>query len=408
MSLYSAPDWKMDAQGHISSVREPDFYERLSRHRIVCKLCFMHCELEEGQAGQCRYRINQKGKMTIPFHGENTCTVIQHRGYEADPFLFYKPGTKSLMLGGTYCTAKCSFCMSKEMTWDPESVPWCYNPWTDTKEKSGAMLALRYDCRAMLTPAAAICMAKEWKCDHIEFGINEPTLSWEYTYDVARLAKQCGMDVVIESNGFTSKEAIEKLAPFIDSVQIGVKGSCDTTFYEKYVRTPGGADAVKEAIIQWKKAGVHLIIGDVVAPPHMQNNPEEIQKCFYSWLAENIGEHTPLLICPLYIPGPMGTIKDEDGQGYLTKTRGCPIEELEYSLVIDRTLKLGKKLGLHYTHIKSDSHIITCHACGGNLLHITHPNHIWQHRIQVTNGRCNHCGADVPIVDSMGKSACTT
>jgi len=399
MSLYSVPDWKIDKQGHVTAIRDPDFHERLSRRRVACNLCFMRCELEDGQAGPCRYRLNRDGKMTIPFHGENTCTIVQHRGYTADPFLFYKPGTKSLMLGGTYCTAKCSFCMSKEMTWDPESVPWNYNPWTETREKSGAMSALRYASRAMLTPEGAIGIAKDWGCKHVEFGINEPTLSWEYTYDVARLAKQEGMDVVIESNGFTSREAIEKLAPYVDSVQIGVKGSCDTYFYEKYVRVPKGEEAVKDAILTWKNAGVHLIIGDVVAPEHMQEDSEDIQKRFYSWIAENIGKHTPILICPLYIPGPMGTIVEErDGQGCLTKNRGSREEEREYFKRIYRTLDLGKELGLHYTHIKSDDHIITCHACGSDLLQINRTDHVWQHRVNVTDGHCDHCGADVPIV----------
>lgn len=399
MNTYNVQLWSVDNQGRITSIREAEFYKRLSRRRVVCNLCFMRCELEEGQAGHCKYRMNQGGKIVIPFHGENTCAIVQYRGYQADPFLFFKPGTKSLMLGGTYCTAKCSFCMSKEITWDPESVPWGDNPHTGATVKSGAMIAKRYGYRAMLPPAAAIRIAKEWECEHIEFGINEPTLSWEYTYDVARLAKQEGIDVVIETNGFTTPEAIKALAPYVDSVQIGVKGSGDPAFYDRYVRTPGGAEAVKTAITEWKNAGVHLIIGDVVAPPHMQSNTEEVQRGFYTWLAEVVGDHTPVLICPLYIPGPMGTIdKDKDGEGYLTKTRGSQGEERVYSAIVLRSLELGKEVGLHYTHIKHDSHVITCHVCGNDLLQITHSDHVWKHRSNVTDGKCNHCGVDVPIV----------
>jgi pyruvate formate lyase activating enzyme len=395
MSSYSISDWSIDTEGRVTAVRESEFSIRLSFNRIICTLCFLHCEIKEGQSGHCKYRVNKNGNMMIPFHGENTCMIEQHRGYAADPFLFYKPGVKSLMLGGTYCTAKCTFCMSKEITWNPISVPW-----TEGYEKCNSRIGARYSYKAMLHPKAAIYMAKEWGCNHIEFGINEPTLSWEYTYDVARLAKEEGMDVVIESNGFTSSEAIRKLAPFIDSIQIGVKGSCGEDFYNKYVRTPGGSEAVKKAIKEWKDSGVHVIIGDVVAPPHMQDNTIEVQKRFYSWVHETIGADTPVLICPLYIPGPLGTIKEEDGEGYLTKTRGNQAEEREYIEIIYKSLYLGKEIGLHYTHIKSDHHVITCRVCGETILHITHPNHVWQHEIYVTNGKCNHCGAKVPIVDA--------
>ncbi len=58
----------------------------------------------------------------------------------------------------------------------------------------------------------------------VVFAENEPTLSYEFTYDVARLAKSEVLRVDVYGNGFSAPAAIRKLAPYVDAVDIGIKG----------------------------------------------------------------------------------------------------------------------------------------------------------------------------------------
>ena len=57
---------------------------------------------------------------------------------------------------------------------------------------------------------------------------------------------------------------------------------------------------------------------------------------------------------------------------------------------------VARAAGLPYAH---DGHTITCHDCGGLLLDFwgTIGMSDWHHEQHVTGGRCDHCGARVPV-----------
>jgi pyruvate formate lyase activating enzyme len=258
--------------------------------------------------------------------------------------------------------------------------------------------------RGMVHPQGVVTEAERMRATHLLFDRNEPTLSWEYTFDCARLAKRLGLSVVIDSNGFTTPEAIVRLAPFVDCVMIGVKGALSEQFYTRWMDSKGATEHVKKAILTWKEAGVYVVIADLIATQIQQPDTEfdVAAPAFYEWISEHVGEHTPLVYAPTLIPG--------DANDYLLPPREGLREA--YEARIDRIGDLTRAAGLHYAHGGRLGWEITCHSCGSLLLRVNTPDacqykrcrfytHFCtchSHEQHVTGGHCDHCGVKVPIV----------
>jgi pyruvate-formate lyase-activating enzyme len=400
--------WLMDGP-HTGRPRRAAHFWQVAGRRVRCDLCYRRCLLDPGETGWCGYRRHERGTLQLAphAHGVVTCLVRQQRGYQVDPFLTYKPGATSLFVGGVHCTAGCVFCMSQHITWAPERVRWL----GDTVGRLATDAPL-YDRKAIMHPEGVVARALAWGCAQVEFGINEPLLSWEFTYDVARLAKEAGLDVVVETNGFSAPAAIEALAPYVDAVDVGVKGHLDPDFYERRMRSPGAPAAVKASILAWRQAGVHLLIGDLVPPPHWcdAETAEATAQRFYAWLAHAVDPHVPLLITQIMRPGPQQPRARLTHGGLLLPAGADAYDAEAYHARLWRALALARAEGLAYAHTKTDDPI-RCHECGGVLVRFpdpctacwpcTMPTHfcdIWEHEQHVTGGRCDHCGAAVPIV----------
>lgn len=396
---------------HILAHTQPLFWSAADNNRIDCTLCYRRCSLADGETGPCGYRVNGGGRMGLIGHGVVSSVVRQIRGFGPDPFLTYKPGATSLFLGGTRCTARCTFCMSTEIVWKPERLKWAL-----PRDQAAGSDSAWYGMLAFLHPADAVAAAKEIGAQQILFGINEPTLTLEWTLDVARLAKGEGLDVCVETNGFTEPEAIRLLAPYVDAVDVGVKGSADSEFYARRMKSPGAVPAVLRSLAEWKNAGVHLIVGDLIAPPYMQDDTvfEESARRFYDHLVAEVGPHTPVLTTAIFEPGPM---TDGPMASLLVGRDGDPDA---YADRASRARELARAAGLPYVHGKEAlDQTISCHGCGGALLKFRErctagwyaSNNLsdpcvmprsycpwWRVQTHVTGSKCDHCGTRVPVV----------
>lgn len=404
------PLWHRDRDGQVVRARDAEHWQSAAAGAVRCTLCYRKCHLADGEDGPCGFRGNRRGTMQLHDHGVVTSCVRQIRGFQVDPFLTYKPGATSLFLGGVRCTARCTFCMSTDLVWRPEGVPWGL-PTTDAAPTGSKW----YGHRVLMHPVDAVANAQHWECSQIVFGINEPTLSIEWTLDTARLAREAGLDVCVETNGFTSPAAIRKLAPYVNAVDVGVKGSADPEFYAQRMKSPGAVPHVLDALKEWRRAGVHLIVGDLIAPPYMQDDAtfERNARDFYTYVAEHLGPITAVLTTVIQTPGPAAPGKSP---GMLVG-RGSKLDYLER---LDKALDLAHTAGLPYAHTKRPiAQTIDCHACGGVLLRLrescgsgleklgqAEPDCVmaehfcpwWTHEQHVTDSRCDHCGAAVPIV----------
>lgn len=379
-----------------------------------CNLCYRACRLEDGEVGWCGARRNKAGKVVPTEFGVLSSVVRQIRGYGPDPFLTYKPGATSLLLGGLRCSASCSFCMSTNLVHRPDSIPWVAG---DPGWRAGSD-SWWYGVRGRMDPADAVSAAEQRGCSQILFGINEPTVTAEYTMLTAELARQRGMDVLIETNGFTNTGIITSaLAPLVNAVDVGVKGSADPDFYDRIMKSAGAVPHVLSSLLAWRRAGVHLVVGDVIAPPHMQS-VSQFRKAaarFYGWIADNLGPLTDVLITQMALPGPLK--QRQSPSSALVK----PGSSAEYAERLREAEAIARAAGLPYAHGKYEGEQrINCHSCGGTLLWFRQrcgelatqeqwdqygpcvmAEHFcpwWSHEQHVVRSRCGHCGVEVPIV----------
>jgi pyruvate formate lyase activating enzyme len=404
------PLWHQDEAGRVQRIRHAEHWHR-EDGKVRCDLCYRKCLLGDGEAGWCGFRSNRGGRMELDSHGIITSLVRCTAGYGENPFLTFKPGQTGVFLGGQQCTAACTFCMSAQIVHQPGKVAWA----------GGAERMVPGDSRwffqrALLHPADAVEAAGFHQAASVLFGINEPLLSFEWTIDVAQLAKRRGLDVYVESNGFSEPGPLRQLAKFVDAVDVGTKGSLDDTFYSRVMRSAGAPDAVRRALLAWRKAGVHLIVGDLIAPPHMQPDRvfTESARAFYGWIAAELGPLTPVLITPIFRPGPLTAA----GARVLARTEA---EAGQYMQRLLDALRLAGDAGLPYAHLKDPGIPLRCHACGGVLLVFAEACTAgwyasgvsegepcvmarsfcpwWSHEQHVTpGGRCGHCGTAVPVV----------
>jgi len=406
------PLWPVDAQGQITAVRDAAHWYPAKGRAVECTLCYRRCRLEVGEEGWCGYRANERGRMVLPEHGVLARCQRQMLGYRGGIRTFM-PGARALAIGALRCTAACSFCASSAIVHRPERMEWL----------GGRMRGYGYSggwhyIKSMAHPSGVIATAQQWGARAITFAENEPLLSWEYTFDVARLAQAAGLKVVIYTNGFSTPAAVRTLAPFVDCVDLGIKGSLDADFYARHMRAPGAVDAVKASALEWKRAGVYMVVSDLIPASHMQTDDAQqaAQHSLYDWIAAELGPQSPILIGPMVIPKYIrGEAVMQPDQTPFIKGRDDTDEA--YGARIAAAWGRATAAGLPYAHILGYKTPMCCHACGGVVLDIVQPSacgdmrsgrcamfshycDCWRVVCNVTGGRCTHCNERVPIVEA--------
>lgn len=206
----------------------------------ICQVCMHHCKLKPGQWGLCRARKNEGGEIVCESYGQVSSLALDP--IEKKPLNRFYPGSNILSVGSFGCNLRCPFCQNHEisMVW-PDMSEDCYlSP--DT------LAGIAADCREKGNIGVA-------------FTYNEPLVGWEYVFDTAKLVKDGGMKNVLVTNGTASLEILEKLLPYIDAMNIDLKG-----FSEEYYRKLGGSfTAVKEFIVQ-AAANCHVELTTLIVP----------------------------------------------------------------------------------------------------------------------------------------------
>ena len=391
----NVPRWGTDRNGKIVVNRDASFWRATgSGKQVECLLCYRRCVLNPGEKGWCRYRGNSGGKMALYAHGQIGALYPWVMGYAVGSLTYY-PGMRVVGIGALHCSAACSFCYVSSFSTHTERMP--ANP--DQTGRIGGW----YGYKTLAHPQGIVNqVAPAWNAHAIALSYNEPvSVSWEYSFDVCRLAQQQGLQTLIFTNGYATEAATRKLAPFVSMVKIGVKGSGNEDFYTRYMRSPGAMEAVYHSMRVWKESGVRVTVSDTIAAPQMQTDEqtEEAQKRLYSWVADTLG---PLTVLHL---GEMHRFNDN-----LTSFEPLLSSRMEdahqrYAERQARTIEIAHECGLHYVENDdaSTDKVITCHACDGvlmrkpavtydgvNVYHTPHEQH-------VTDGRCDHCSTVVPV-----------
>lgn len=237
--------------------------------KTVCQVCMHHCQLEPGQKGLCRARKNISGVISCENYGRITSLALDP--IEKKPLKRFHPGSMILSVGSYGCNLRCPFCQNHEISmadFDCHEIP--YLPPQALRDEAMA-------CRKLGNIGVA-------------FTYNEPLVGWEYIRDTARLVKESGMKNVLVTNGTASLHVLEELLPFIDAMNIDLKG-----FREEYYRKLGGSLAVVKEFILRAARNCHVELTTLIVPGENDGTEEMEEEA--AWIASI----NPLCEIPLHV-----------------------------------------------------------------------------------------------------------
>lgn len=199
---------------------------------IKCQLCPHNCSLSEGKFGVCNLRTVKDNIPIVINYGEVTSANVDP--IEKKPLYHFKPGKDILSVGTFGCNMSCSFCQNYEISQNKPPTEFI-----DIDKLISLIINIPNNVG-------------------IAFTYNEPFMWYEYVYDVAKKIKEYdkNISVVLVTNGFVNKEPLEQTLPFIDAMNIDLKG-----FTKQYYNEVCGAtiESVLETIkIASKQAHVEI------------------------------------------------------------------------------------------------------------------------------------------------------
>jgi pyruvate formate lyase activating enzyme len=338
-----APMWvKATQKGRL---KEAMFYQELSNNKIQCQLCFRKCIVPEGKRGFCRVRENRDGKLYSLVYGR--IYSWQVAPIEKDGMYHLLPGTKLLAIATASCNFRCKHCHNWTLTQvGPEDISY-----------------------HKLSPEEVVEEAIKRGAKTISGTINEPTIFYEYLYDIAKLAKKKGLKMQFHTNGGVNPEPLRALLKYIDGVVVDLKG-----FTEKFYAKISFAelDAVLKVLKIIKEEGVWLEITNLIIPT-LNDNLEDIRK-MCEWIKKNLGEDVPLHF----------TRFSPDYK--LMHLPPTPIKTLE------KAYRIAKDVGLHYVTIGNvpghTNNSTFCPKCGKRLIHRIHFQVL---KNNIVKGKCKFC-----------------
>jgi pyruvate formate lyase activating enzyme len=114
-----------------------------------------------------------------------------------------------------------------------------------------------------VSPSKIVSLAKQYQCRSISYTYTEPTIYFEYAYDVAQQARQEGIKNIFVTNGYMTEEALKTIQPYLDAANVDLK-----SFNEKFYEEICGArlKPVLENLRQMRQMGIWVEITTLVIP----------------------------------------------------------------------------------------------------------------------------------------------
>ena len=206
----------------LPKLRECDLYRPLPRGWVQCTACHHWCGVAPGEAGKCGVRRNYGGRLYLVTYGRAAAVHVDP--VEKKPLFHFHPGEPILSLGTVGCNLFCRFCQN----------------WQISQFRSFAVDLKTGEPTAWIgeewPPERVVRTAKEAGIRLIAYTYNEPVVWVEYAHDIAKLARAEGIKNVFVSSGFETLEAWKYMEPYLDAINIDLKG-----FTEGFYRELTGA-----------------------------------------------------------------------------------------------------------------------------------------------------------------------
>lgn len=330
-------------------MKKAKYYDILEDGKIRCLLCPQNCIIAENRKGFCRVRENFKGELYSTNYGRISSYGLDP--IEKKPLYHFYPGSIIFSIGTVGCNFRCPFCQN----WQISQI----------EDRETAEFA----------PQKIVSLAKSFEGNiGIAYTYSEPLIWYEYVYETSRLAKESGLVNVLVTNGFIEVEPLKELLPYIDAINIDVKGFSQE-FYREY--TKGDLAPVKRTV-ELAHKNCHVEVTTLLISG--LNDSEEEIKSLCSWLS-SLKKDIPLHLSryfPNYKMDLPATPLDTMESAYNTASK-----YLEY---------------VYLGNVRSKRNNTYCPQCNALLIERQYIANI----VGVTReGKCAKCGKDINIVMKM-------
>lgn len=336
-------------------VKEARHWVRLDGSKVRCDLCYKRCPIASGGYGACGVRYNHEGRLYTLVYG--LLTAINIDPIEKKPLMHFMPGSSVLSISTAGCNFMCMFCQN----------------WTISQSRRDDIFGEYYP------PERIVRIGRDYGADGVSYTYNEPTVFYEYMYDVAKLVKREGMFNTMVTNGYITDEALDELSPYMDAATVDFKGAGNTYFYRKFMGVPN-AEPIFNTLKEMKRKGIFIEVTNLVIPNY-GDNVDDLRK-LSRWIAENLGPETPFHLLRFY------------PHYLLNNVNMTPISTLE------KLAKVAAEEGLKHVYIGNvPGHSLEhtyCPQCGYLVIR-RYGFDILEWRLKEDN-KCPQCGYRVNIV----------
>lgn len=344
----SPPSYPVSSEATFMEAR---YWVKLDRERLQCQLCFRQCLIPERERGYCGVRENRGGRLYTLVYGR-PCSITPGSPMEKLPLYHVWPGSLRYNVATAGCNFKCTFCQNWHIaTRKPEEVE-----------------------SLALNPEEVVREAMEYNLQFIAFTYTEPTVFYEFMYDICKLAKERGLKTLLNTNGAMNPVPLRELLKYLDAVNVDLK-AFTSEFYQ--LTSLSDIKPVLNTIKVVREEGVWLEIVNLVIPT-LNDDMEKIREMCL-WIKDNIGVEVPIhfnRFFPAY---------------KLTRLPPTPIKTLE------EAREIAIKVGLKYVYIGNvpgHKHNSTfCPGCGELLIERVHFSVLTDN---VMDGECKFCGHHIP------------
>jgi pyruvate formate lyase activating enzyme len=234
------------------------------------------------------------------------------------------------------------------------------------------------------SPEQIVRAAERYGARSIAYTYTEPTIFFEYSYDIARLAHEVGIASVYVTNGYMTPEMLELFQgvgdghdPWLDAANVDLKAFRDET----YKRVCGARlQPVLDSLKKMKELGIWVEVTTLVVP-EMNDSAGELGE-IAQFIAGELGTETPWHVSRFH-------------PDYKMYDRGpTPATSLH------RAYELGREAGLQYVYVGN--------MPGARLEDTRCPNcdrtviERWGFQVrqrQIQTGKCAFCGT---VIDGVG------
>jgi pyruvate formate lyase activating enzyme len=328
-------------------MKEAMLYSPLEDGKVQCILCNHRCIISSSKRGLCGVRENREGKLYTLVYGRAISLNVDP--IEKKPIFHLFPGSTSFSIATVGCNFRCLQCQNHEISQMPRGE--------DGRVEGSEV-----------SPSKIVSLTKQYRCQSISYTYTEPTIYFEYAFEIARQAHQGGIKNIFVTNGYMTEEALKTIQPYLDAANVDLK-----SFREEFYKEVCGAKLkpVLENLKQMRQMGIWVEITTLIIPT-LNDSDQEFEEI--AQFIVSLGREVPWHISAFY-----PTYK-------MLNLPRTPVSALH------RARKIGINAGLRYVYCGNipgeEGEDTFCPQCGRRVIERVG---FRVSKNDVVNGACRHC-----------------